>query len=58
MGFDRVGVVGAGVMGAGVAQNLAETGNQVILILMKASFKRPVARSVCSVASEIRLLLL
>jgi 3-hydroxyacyl-CoA dehydrogenase len=25
MGFDRVGVVGAGVMGAGVAQNLAET---------------------------------
>lgn len=32
MGFDRVGVVGAGVMGAGVAQNLAETGHQVVLI--------------------------
>ncbi len=32
MGFDRVGVVGAGVMGAGVAQSLAETGHQVVLI--------------------------
>lgn len=32
MGFERVGVVGAGVMGAGVAQNLAETGHQVVLI--------------------------
>ncbi len=32
MAFDRVGVVGAGVMGAGVAQNLAETGHQVVLI--------------------------
>jgi len=32
MAFDRVGVVGAGVMGAGVAQNLAETGHRVVLI--------------------------
>ncbi len=32
MGFDLVGVVGAGVMGAGVAQSLAETGHKVILI--------------------------
>lgn len=32
MEFHKVGVVGAGVMGAGVAQNLAETGHQVVLI--------------------------
>lgn len=31
MRFERVGVVGAGVMGAGVAQNLAQTGHQVVL---------------------------
>lgn len=30
--MDVVGVVGAGVMGVGVAQNLAETGHQVILV--------------------------
>ena len=30
--MERVGVVGAGVMGAGVAQNLAETGHQVVLV--------------------------
>lgn len=30
--MDRVGVIGAGVMGVGVAQNLAETGHQVVLI--------------------------
>src|SRR3712207_4028692 len=30
--MDLVGVVGAGVMGIGVAQNLAETGHQVILV--------------------------
>ena len=32
MSIQLVGVVGAGVMGAGVAQNLAQTGHQVILI--------------------------
>src|SRR5688500_2771458 len=30
--MDVVGVVGAGVMGVGVAQNLAETGHQAILV--------------------------
>jgi len=30
--MNRVGVVGAGVMGIGVAQNLAETGHQVVLV--------------------------
>lgn len=30
--MDVVGVVGAGVMGVGVAQNLAETGHQVVLV--------------------------
>ena len=32
MEFTTVGVVGAGVMGVGVAQNLAETGHQVVLV--------------------------
>ncbi|MCP4653780.1 MAG: 3-hydroxyacyl-CoA dehydrogenase family protein, partial [bacterium] len=32
MKFETVGVVGAGVMGAGVAQNLAQTGHRVILV--------------------------
>ena len=32
MEIRTVGVVGAGVMGAGVAQNLAETGHDVVLI--------------------------
>lgn len=32
MEFNNVGVVGAGVMGIGVAQNLAETGHHVVLI--------------------------
>lgn len=32
MKFETVGVIGAGVMGAGVAQNLAQTGHRVILI--------------------------
>lgn len=32
MEFNTVGVVGAGVMGVGVAQNLAQTGHQVVLI--------------------------
>jgi len=30
--FPLVGVVGAGVMGAGVAQDLAQTGHQVVLV--------------------------
>ncbi|WSJ90724.1 3-hydroxyacyl-CoA dehydrogenase family protein [Streptomyces sp. NBC_01304] len=32
MEFATVGVVGAGVMGVGVAQNLAQTGHQVVLV--------------------------
>ncbi|NJL27607.1 MAG: 3-hydroxybutyryl-CoA dehydrogenase [Thermoanaerobaculia bacterium] len=32
MRFEKVGVVGAGVMGVGVAQNLAQTGHQVVLV--------------------------
>ena len=32
MEFKSVGVVGAGVMGAGVAQSLAQTGHQVVLV--------------------------
>ncbi|PMB36619.1 3-hydroxybutyryl-CoA dehydrogenase, partial [Fischerella thermalis CCMEE 5319] len=32
MHIQTVGVVGAGVMGVGVAQNLAQTGHQVILV--------------------------
>jgi 3-hydroxybutyryl-CoA dehydrogenase len=32
MNFQVVGVVGAGIMGVGVSQNLAQTGHQVILL--------------------------
>jgi 3-hydroxybutyryl-CoA dehydrogenase len=32
MRFDLVGVVGAGVMGSGMAQNLVETGHRVVLV--------------------------
>jgi 3-hydroxybutyryl-CoA dehydrogenase len=32
MRFKRIGVVGAGVMGIGVAENLASTGHQVVLV--------------------------
>jgi 3-hydroxybutyryl-CoA dehydrogenase len=32
MNYESVGVVGAGVMGVGVAQNLAQTGHRVILL--------------------------
>ena len=32
MRFEKVGVIGAGVMGCGVAQNLAQTGHSVVLI--------------------------
>ncbi len=32
MEFETIGVVGAGVMGVGMAQNLAQTGHQVILM--------------------------
>lgn len=32
MEFKKVGVIGAGVMGTGVAQNLADTGHEVVLL--------------------------
>ena len=32
MDFKKVGVIGAGVMGVGVAQNLAQSGITVVLI--------------------------
>jgi 3-hydroxybutyryl-CoA dehydrogenase len=32
MEFEKVGVVGAGVMGIGLAQNLAQTGHRVVLV--------------------------
>jgi 3-hydroxybutyryl-CoA dehydrogenase len=32
MRMERIGVIGAGVMGAGVAQNLAQTGHSVVLL--------------------------
>lgn len=32
MNIQQVGVIGAGVMGRGVAQNLAQTGFQVVLV--------------------------
>ncbi len=32
MNIQTVGVIGAGVMGIGVAQNLSQTGHQVVLI--------------------------
>ena len=32
MRFERVGVVGAGVIGAGVAQLFAATGHEVVLV--------------------------
>lgn len=32
MDFKKVGVVGAGVMGVGVAQNLAQTGHEVVMV--------------------------
>jgi 3-hydroxybutyryl-CoA dehydrogenase len=52
MEFTHVGVVGAGVMGVGVAQNLAETGHQVILIdISEEQLKK--ARD--SVRSNIRM---
>jgi len=36
MEIQTVGVIGAGVMGTGVAQNLAQTGHSVILIDISA----------------------
>lgn len=32
MKFNKIGVIGAGVMGVGVAQNLAQTGHDVVLV--------------------------
>jgi 3-hydroxybutyryl-CoA dehydrogenase len=32
MRYEKIGVVGAGVMGVGVAQNLAQTGHRVVLV--------------------------
>jgi 3-hydroxybutyryl-CoA dehydrogenase len=35
MKLKTIGVVGAGIMGSGVAQNLAQTGHNVILMVYK-----------------------
>jgi len=42
MEIQTVGVVGAGVMGAGVAQNLSQTGHRVVLVdVAPAALPRP-----------------
>ena len=51
MSIELVGVVGAGVMGAGVAQNLAQTGHHVILVDVSESV---LAKSKQEIKNNIR----
>src|SRR5438270_11249216 len=50
--FSNVGVIGAGVMGIGVAQNLAETGHRVVLVDID---EKQLARARDSIRSNVRM---
>jgi len=52
MAIRIIGVVGAGVMGSGVAQNLAQTGHQVILLDLSSQI---LARAKREITEHIRL---
>ena len=52
MAIQIIGVVGAGVMGSGVAQNLAQTGHQVILLDLSSQI---LARAKREIKENIRL---
>jgi len=52
MGVQKVGVIGAGVMGIGVAQSLAQTGHQAILIDLSEDI---LARARQEIRNHIRL---
>jgi 3-hydroxybutyryl-CoA dehydrogenase len=54
--FETVGVVGAGVMGAGVAQVLAQTGHQVVLVDVSDAALEAAVRRVRDGLREARLL--
>lgn len=50
--FETIGVVGAGVMGAGVAQNLAQTGHRVVLVDVGAG---PLDRARAEIRQALRM---
>ena len=52
MTFEVVGVVGAGVIGSGVGQALAETGHEVVLVDRSES---ALARARSTIRNEVRL---
>jgi 3-hydroxybutyryl-CoA dehydrogenase len=51
MKYASIGVVGAGVMGAGVAQNLAQTGHRVVLVDLSAEI---LARARAEISNNLR----
>jgi len=51
MSIETVGVIGAGVMGAGVAQNLAQTGHRVVLLDLSDEI---LARARASIERDMR----